>query len=342
MGQFLSSFCNDTVVPDLGFDLEKTTPTNDDRPLHKAISTKLLVPAPVLLAQLKGYTSSDAFKSAIENATPENEEKAWQTVLPTVDMLRSFYHYTSELQDGLPRLLSVLCQDNTQFDQHPGLTKQLAHIFDFIFDFDYWKMRTPALLNNFAYYRRLLAGGRYHPSPITLPPDDNEKTNDTSDSKKGHTVVSDLRSAMQEDDQAHKITMFLAPSTPMFTAMMDVVASYANKPGAKKNVSHCLVALWAACVHDLTNKKRVPDNHTTVCLKSMVVSIILFDHIDPQGAYSKQSPINMKTSIKLIQTTCQVSEEAATHSLLSALRYNSKHLKDETTPKHIKSILLSS
>lgn len=29
------------------------------------------------------------------------------------------------------------------------------------------------------------------------------------------------------------------------------------------------------------------------CLKVMVVSIILYDHIDPHGAFSKQSPINV-------------------------------------------------
>lgn len=169
------------------------------------------------------------------------------------------------VEDSLPRLLSVLCQDNTQFDRHPGLTKELALIFDFVFDFDYWKMRTPALLNNFAYYRRLLAGGRYHPSPITLPDDDgdsdaddrnDEKGDGVGHKKHGHTFVSDLRSAMQEDDQAHKITMFLAPSTPMMTTVMDVVTSYAGKPGAQKNVCHCLVALWAACVQNLADKKR--------------------------------------------------------------------------------------
>lgn len=79
------------------FPLE-TTPSNEDQPLYETVSNKLLVPAPDLLAQLKGYTSSDAFKCAIQNATPENEEKAWRTVLPTVDMLRSFYQYTSELR----------------------------------------------------------------------------------------------------------------------------------------------------------------------------------------------------------------------------------------------------
>ncbi|KAI8092793.1 uncharacterized protein BX664DRAFT_328163 [Halteromyces radiatus] len=328
MGQLLSNFKSEASIPDFGFDIENTTPSNEDRELYEEIHTKLVAPTPQLLEQLKNYTPSDAFKIAIENATPENEEKAWQMVLPTVEMLNAFYQYASELQVSLPKLLSVLCKDN-HFDQHPGLTKLLAEILDFVFDFDYWKIRTPTLLNNFAYYRRLLAGGRYHPSPITV------KTNDHN--------VSDLRSAMQEDDQAHKITMFLAPPTPMFTTVIDTITNYVNKQGLQRSVTDCLVALWAACVQGLSNKKKPLDDPTTsTYLKSMVASIILYDHIDSQGAYSKQSCINMKTSIKLIQTTPDLPEESSAENLLSALRYNSKHLKDDTTPKSIKFLLLSS
>ncbi|KAI8336602.1 hypothetical protein BC941DRAFT_376424 [Chlamydoabsidia padenii] len=328
MGQFLSNFRNDPTIPDLGFDIEKTTPSNEDRKIYEELYAKLVAPTTQLLNQLKEYTPSDAVKAAIENASTENEEKAWQTLLPTIEMIRSFYQYASELQDGLPRLLSVLC--SSHFDQHPGLTKLLAEILDFVFDFDYWKIRTPTLLNNFAYYRRLLAGGRQHLSPIT------------PDSKN----VSELRSAMQEDDQAHKIILFLAPPTPMLTVVIDTITNYVNKEGLQKSVGNCLVALWAACIQCLSDRKRVlDDNHSTTntstCLKSMVAAIILYDHIHPQGAYSKQSGINMKTSIKLIQTTPNVQEESSAETLLSALRYNSKHLKDEATSKHIKSILLS-
>ncbi|ORZ19602.1 hypothetical protein BCR42DRAFT_435458 [Absidia repens] len=324
MGQLLSSFRSEPTIPDFGFDIETATPTNDDRELYEELSRKLVAPTPNLLEQLKGYTPSDAFKLAIENATPENEKRAWQTVLPTVEMLRSFHEYASELQDGLPRLLSSICKDE-HFDKHPGVTKLLAEIMDFAFDFDYWKIRTPSLLNNFAYYRRLLAGGRYHPSPITLKADDPSN-------------VSDLRSAMQEDDQAHKITMFLAPPTPMLNIVMDSITNYASKQGLQKNVGNCFVALWAACVQNL-----LLDNTTaSYCLKSMVASIILYDHVNSQGAYSKQSPINMKTSIKLIQSTPNANEESSAETLLSILRYNSKHLKDESTSKYIKTTLLSS
>jgi hypothetical protein len=150
------------------------------------------------------------------------------------------------IEASLPKLLSVLCKD-TQFDEHPGLTKLFAEILDFVFNFDYWKIRTPSLLNDFAYYRRLLAGGRYHPSPISIQTVDNNKNTNN---------VSDLRSAMQEDDHAHKITMFLAPPTPMLTTVIETVTNYVSKQELQTSVGDCLVALWAACVHILSNKKR--------------------------------------------------------------------------------------
>ncbi|CAO3611442.1 unnamed protein product [Cunninghamella blakesleeana] len=329
MGQLLSNFRNnEATVPDLGFDIETSTPSAEDRALYDELYQRLVLSTPTLLEQLKSYAPSDAFKTAIENATPENEEKAWQTVLPTVDMLRAFHQYATELQDGLPKLLSVLCKDSQHFDQHPGLTKLMADILDFTFDFDYWKMRTPTLLNDFAYYRRLLASGKYHPSPINCQ-QQNESNN-----------ISDLRSAMQEDDHAHKITMFLAPPTPMLTVVISTITNYVNRNQLQSNVGDCLVGLWAACVRYLTDKKKGNDsNEIPSSLKAMVTSIILYDQIDPQGAYAKQSRINVKTSLKLIQTTPTIDEEVRTEDLLSALKYNSKHLKDDSTPKSIKAIL---
>ncbi|KAI9303947.1 hypothetical protein BJ944DRAFT_267589 [Cunninghamella echinulata] len=330
MGQILSNFrSGETSIPDLGFDIETSTPSAEDKALYDELFERLVSRTPTLLEQLKSYAPSDTFKAAIENATPENEEKAWQTVLPTVEMLRSFHQYASELQDGLPRLLSVLCKDSQHFDQHPGLTKLMADILDFTFDFDYWKMRTPTLLNDFAYYRRLLASGKFHPSPINYQQQQSNETN-----------ISDLRSAMQEDDHAHKITMFLAPPTPMLSVVISTITNYVNRNQLQSNVGDCLVGLWAACFHHLTNKKRANDNKEIISsLKAMVTSIILYDQIDPQGAYSKHSRINVKTSLKLIQNTPTTNEEIRSEDLLSALKYNSKHLKDDSTPKSVKAIL---
>ncbi|ORX57483.1 DUF1394-domain-containing protein [Hesseltinella vesiculosa] len=323
MGQLFSSFRHEAPIPDMGFDIENPTPSSQDQSLYEDLHHTLVEPCPALLGQLKSYAPSDAFKTAIEQATPENEEKAWNAALPTVNMLRLFYSYSRQLQDGLPRLLSVLCKDTHHFDAHPGLTKLMTQVIEFAYDFDYWKMRTPGIANDFAYYRRLLVGGRFRPSPMTV--EDNHD-------------VSDLRSAMQEDDQAHKITMFLAPATPMLTVILDTLSNYISKHKVQKQVVDCLVALWAACTHSL-KKRNLDDVTTATALKSMVLSIVLYDHIAPAGAYHKQSGVQVKPSIKLIQTSPHPTEETKCDSLLSILRNSSKHLKDDATPKSIKVLL---
>jgi hypothetical protein len=58
----------------------------------------LVQPAPELLNQLKNYQSaSELIRAAIASPTPENENSAWEAVLPIVDKLRDFYEYAAEL-----------------------------------------------------------------------------------------------------------------------------------------------------------------------------------------------------------------------------------------------------
>lgn len=71
----------------------------------------------------------------------------------------------------------------------------------------------------------------------------------------------------------------------------------------------------------------------------MTVSIILYDTIDPmnQGAFAKSSPINVRASVRAIQSNCTGNDQEA--PLLSALKHNTKHLNDASTPKAVKQLL---
>jgi len=140
---------------------------------------------------------------------------------------------------------------------------------------------------------------------------------------------------MIEDDLANRISLFYAYPTPMLKTVTDVTALFVAKNNLGRSVSECLSGLAAACYHAVTKKRTQRPETVAFCLRVMVVSIILYDHIDPQGAFNKQSPINIKSSVKAIQahgtTDCS--------NLISALRFNTKHLNDESTPKNIKQLL---
>ncbi|KAI8885985.1 DUF1394-domain-containing protein [Backusella circina FSU 941] len=289
MGQLISGLnlrAGDALVPELGFDLEKATPSNDELQLYNKLYSLLVKPGPALLELLRGYVpASDMIRDAIAKPTPENETRAWDAVSPTVDILRDIYEYTADLQEGLPKLLSVLCQGdvNKNLEKNQGLAKLFAELLDFVFEFDNLKMRSPTLQNDFSYYRRMLQRGRY-------------SNNDQGES------VSDLRSAMVEDDQANRISLFIAYPTPMLKCIIDTTTEFVNKNRLQKSVSDCLAALWATCFSTVSKKRSQGPEVSAFCLKVMVVSIILYDHIDPNGAFYKNSPINIKNSVKVIQT----------------------------------------
>lgn len=140
-------------------------PSTEELDLYNHLSAILVQPTPALLASFKQYQSaSDLIREAIANPTTEKEDRAWDAVLPIVDMLRDFYAYAQEtgmshtpeiemrkhvhwpgmlpLEEKLPQLLNVLCQGdvNKNLERHQGLTKLFADILDFVFEFDYLKV----------------------------------------------------------------------------------------------------------------------------------------------------------------------------------------------------------
>lgn len=60
----------------------------------------------------------------------------------------------------VPKILGQLCSGNLSPTQHletqQALVKQLAEILEFVLKFDEHKMKTPAIQNDFSYYRRTL------------------------------------------------------------------------------------------------------------------------------------------------------------------------------------------
>ncbi|KAI8991081.1 hypothetical protein BDF20DRAFT_842543 [Mycotypha africana] len=375
MGQFISSLNlrpGEALVPELGFDIENATPSHDELQLYNKLSALLVRPGPTLLSLLKSYVpASEQIRDAIAKPTHENETRAWDAVAPTVDILREIYDYSADLQEGLPELLSVLCQGdvNKNLETNQGLAKLFAELLDFVFEFDHLKMRSPTLQNDFSYYRRMLQRGRYSSSS-------NNNNHPTNSSSSHSNAMSDLRSAMIEDDQANRISLFIAYPTPMLKCIIDTTTTFVNNNKLQKSVGDWLAALWATCFNTVSKKRNQNPQIAAFCMKVMVVSIILYDHIDPNGAFYKNSPINIKNSVKIIQsvpTTLNLSasststnthhggnsssssssssstssrsrlltSEYSSTNLLSALKYNSKHLNDETTPKGVKNLVLA-
>ncbi|KAG0219873.1 hypothetical protein B0O80DRAFT_502788 [Mortierella sp. GBAus27b] len=320
MGNFLSQFNEllskegDSKVPDVQLDFEDPSLTGEDAETYSSLA-HLLDNTPDLLELLRTYEGCGQYiRQAIGSPGPESEAEAWSHVKPAVDKLKMFYKYSTDIETSLPQILNTLCigDVNKNLERHQPMARILCQLLDFVFEFDALKMKTPQIQNDFSYYRRCLSRGKL--------------------SNEG-----DLRSAMNEDELANHISMFYAYPTPMLKTVTEVTTKFVDKHHVGSSVSECLATLANVCHHSVSNKKKPQRPETTAfCLRVMVISIIIYDHIDSQGAFSKSSPINIKDSVKAIQSFGNASDKP---NLISALKYNTKHLNDPSTSKTIKSLI---
>ncbi|KAF9160923.1 Protein fam49a [Mortierella sp. AD011] len=324
MGNFLSQFNEliskdvDSKVPDVQLDFEDSSMSEEDLESYSNV-LNMLEPTAELLEMLRTYEGCGEYiRQAIGSPGPESEAVAWSHVRPAVDKLKLFYQYSSSIETHLPQILQTLCigDVNKNLERHQALARILCQLLDFVFEFDSLKMKTPQIQNDFSYYRRCLSRGKL--------------SNEV-----------DLKSAMNEDELANHISMFYAYPTPMLKTVTEVTTQFVSKHNVVKSVTECLSTLAGVCYHSVSNSKKKPQRPETMafCLRVMVISIIIYDHIDPHGAFSKTSTINIKNSVKAIQTYGNSSDMP---NLISALKYNTKHLNDPATSKSIKSLIAAS
>ncbi|KAG9071822.1 Protein fam49a [Linnemannia hyalina] len=325
MGNFLSQFSvlvskdNDVNLPDVQLDFEAlgSSMSDEDAASYSNV-LHMLEPTADLLELLRTYQGcGDQIRQAIGSPSPETEAEAWKHVSAAVAKLKMFYKYSTSIENCLPQILQTLCigDVNKNLEKHQTLAKILCQLLDFVFEFDSLKMKTPQIQNDFSYYRRCLSRGKL--------------SND-----------GDLKSAMNEDELANKVSFFYAYPTPMLKTVTEVTTAFVDRHRVVRSVSECLATLAGVCYNTVSNLKKKPQRPETTafCLRVMVIAIIIYDHIDPQGAFNKSSPINIKSSVKAIHSHGNSSD---TPNLISALRFNTKHLNDSSTPKAIKTLMAS-
>ncbi|KAJ3043808.1 Protein fam49a [Rhizophlyctis rosea] len=146
------------------------------------------------------------------------------------------------------------------------------------------------------------------------------------------------QSVVVHDELANRMSLFYAHSTPMTKALIDsaLMLVSSNKGIPAENVTDVFAIFCGICYNAVT-KGRAQGAMIDYCLRVMVVCIILYDHVDPVGAFAKTSKLNIRASVRVIQTN----GGSGSNTLLNTLRYSNLHLNDESTPKAIKQMLAS-
>ena len=139
------------------------------------------------------------------------------------------------------------------------------------------------------------------------------------------------------------MSLFYASPTPMLKRFSETTTKFVseNKTIPIENTANCLAIMSTVCrimVEQPAYHEKFTSKEATIqfCQRVMVASVIVYDHIHVFGAFSKKnSALDMKNTIKAVKMHNNPNQE----NLLNALRYTTKHLNDDDTPKAIKSLL---
>ncbi|XP_061714916.1 CYFIP-related Rac1 interactor B [Cydia pomonella] len=326
MGKLLSllarddSNCCSSPRYDIFLDFENAAPTETEKEVYEEVQ-RVLLESEKILEEIQCYKGAGKeIREAIADPSRISQERAWRAVKPLVDKLLRCYNHSVELQRVVPRLLGSLvggAMSPTQhLEQQQALVKQFAEILEFVLKFDEYKMKTPAIQNDFSYYRRSVSrGGLINPD---LPPDESN-------------ISAEI---------ANRMSLFYAQATPMLKVLSEATSQFVNDNQQDlENTTETLSTMAKVCLRMLENPKLVAqfsrEETSLLVLRVMVGLIILYDWVHPSGAFCRSSSVDVKGCVKFLQQQTPAKAEP----LLNALRYTTKHLNHQTTPKNIKTLL---
>ncbi|XP_030836378.1 protein FAM49B-like [Strongylocentrotus purpuratus] len=270
-----------------------------------------------LLLKLRGPQDDDP-QIFIDFEKRELQQKAWADVCPLVARLKRYFEYSQKIEKALRPLLQELCTDvdmkpAEHLDSHQALAKQFAKILHFTLKFDDLKSGVPA-------------GSSYimKEQPAFLP--------------WAQTILAPDCCLCLALPQANSVWH----TNPQCLTLTKAEPHLCRQ---QRDGQQNVPVLAEACpmlkvLSDSTTKFRallkIPNEDTSLfCMRIMVGLIILYDHVHPVGAFDKKSSIDVKSCIKVLKDQNPNEFE----NLMNALRYNSKHFNDESTPYSTRALL---
>jgi len=144
-------------------DFEHESPDGDeDVAIHERVSG-MLTRGNAMLDTMRRYEScSGAIKLAMEDAE-KNEGAAMDLVSQRVVLMKQWYDFSKELEEAAPGVLSGMTKTG-DLGNRPGLATLMTRLLEFVLTFDEIKMQAPHILNDLAFYRRVLGKARTQPS----------------------------------------------------------------------------------------------------------------------------------------------------------------------------------
>ncbi|XP_046397170.1 CYFIP-related Rac1 interactor B [Ischnura elegans] len=349
MGKLLSllsrddSNCCSPQKYDVFLDFENAQPTAAERETFLEAQA-VLERSESILEEIQGYKGAGKeIREAISSPTDDARRKAWAAVIPLVKKLRRCYEFSMQLETVVPKILARLCagphSPSHNLETQQALVKQLAQVLEFVLKFDEHKMRTPAIQNDFSYYRRTISRRRMSSREVDEYREDADDYDAAIDGSDHHGIIKAEDTVTNE--LANRMSLFYAHATPMLKVLSEATTRFVaeNADIPIENTTETLGTMAKVCLRMLESPNLLAqferEETQLFVLRVMVGLVILYDHVHPQGAFVKASNVDVKGCVKLLKDQ----PPARSEGLLNALRYTTKHLNEEGTPRNIKNLL---
>jgi len=227
-------------------------------------------------------------------------EEAFKGMFPNVHAVKGFFETAGAMDEAVAAVLRELVRRPVA--EHPDeLLAILVSMLEAVFLFDWAKMSKPAVQNDFSFYRRELAKNANMPD---LPVDDSE---------------------------ASSISMFIAHGSPLLTSMQTNLTALSRElTGIPAFLAEFVNGLGVH-ISQLRKGKSDPEKEQKLIL-AMVISVALYDRMDPLGAFVRGSNIDMKRAVLTIKKWDSDLQTAS----LNTLHYSTKTF--DKAPSSIKKL----
>lgn len=209
---------------------------------------------------------AESIRRAISNPKDADLQRtAFEEVFHNVRYIKGVHALTAELADIVKRIgHSIAPGPESNIAAKQALTKLLADLLVFALDFDQKKMMTPALQNDFAFYKRSLSKNATHPDlPIT-------------------------------ENEANVISMFIAHANPITKSLKTL-----EGPDGEC-VKRALMLLANACSGMVLGRKVEGEKARHAC-RVMTEAIVLYDHLGFPGAFTKGGDIGVRYAVRAVE-----------------------------------------
>uniref|UniRef100_A0A914Y667 CYRIA/CYRIB Rac1 binding domain-containing protein n=1 Tax=Panagrolaimus superbus TaxID=310955 RepID=A0A914Y667_9BILA len=326
----ISTGCTDTILAllrtnntnydlyksiDVFLDVEHINPTADEKQACEMV-TNFLIRSEEVIKYLQDYKNGalNEMKHAFENPDkPEIQQQAFELLQHSFDQTKKCLEVAAHLKQIVPCILWSMVKGPLplveQLNVCQALCCQFSLIIDFVHRFDELKMNTPNVINDISFYRRMM-----------------NRADSVAQCSQSYNI-----------EEGNEVLFFFSEPTPMLKALVDSTKTFvANAELKIENTVDTLTCFVSVCRQMLERKSNVEKlsaNSQNFFTRVLVGAFILLDHTDPNGAFCRQSPIDVKSLVTVIKMNSTESE-----GLLSAMKFTSKNFNNPKTPKAIKAL----